>query len=264
MSDDEAIRCIKKDRWFVCSGEPTLNPRLMADADRKFSDEEFALILRKASELQDGSAVVEGVSGGISLDEIKAIAQEVGIDPAAVDRVATMMPHAESEGAISRLMGGPTKYRLEHTAEGRIGEADVARLLDAVRRASGHHGKVEYGPQGFEWSTVGEVSQIYATAVPGKEGTHIRVTADRGPASFLTFFFNFLGWMVAAGITGAVIDPESVAVGAAIFSGGVLGGIAQGRMVWAKTTKSIRAKLHRIMEPLTGAAEEVGQKELTD
>jgi len=236
----------------------------MADFHRKFSDEEFALILRKASELQDGPGPVEGVSGGISLDEIKAIAQEVGIDPAAVDRVAAMMPHAESEGAISRVMGGPTKYRLEQTARGQVSEADVARLLDAVRRASGHHGKVEYGPQGFEWSTVGEVSQIYVTAVPGKDGTHLRVTADRGPASLLTFFFNFLGWMVAAGITGAVIDPESAAVGAAILSGGVLGGIAQGRLVWAKTTKSVRAKLHRIMEALTGVVDEAGQKKLTD
>ncbi len=236
----------------------------MADADRKFSDEEFALILRKASELQDRPATVEGGSGGISLDEIKAIAQEVGIDPSAVDRVAAMMPHAESEGAISRLMGGPTKYRLEQTVQGHVSEADLARLLDAVRRASGHHGKVEYGPQGFEWSTVGEVSQIFATAVPGRDGTHLRVTADRGPASFLTFFFNFLGWMVAAGITGAVIDPESAAVGAAIFSGGVLGGMAQGRIVWAKTAKSVRAKLHRIMEALTGAVEDSDRKELTD
>jgi hypothetical protein len=236
----------------------------MADADRKFSDEEFALILRKASELQDGPATAEGMSGGISLDEIKAIAQEVGIDPGAVDRVAPMMPHTESEGAISRLMGGPTKYRLEQTARGRVSEADVARLLDAIRRASGHHGKVEYGPQGFEWSTVGEVSQIYVTAVPGTDGTHLRVTADRGPASGLIFFFNFLGWMIAAGITGAVIDPESAAVGAAIFSGGVVGGIAQGRMVWAKTTKSIRAKLHRIMEAVAGVADEAERKELTD
>jgi hypothetical protein len=236
----------------------------MADADRRFSDEEFALILRKASELQDRPATIEGMPGGISLDEIKAIAREVGIDPGAVDRVAAMMPHAESEGAISRLMGGPTKYRLEQTARGTVGEADVARLLDAVRRASGHHGKVEYGPQGFEWSTVGEVSQIFVTAVPGKDGTYVRVTADRGPASFLTFFFNFLGWMVAAGITGAVVDPESAAVGAAIFSGGVLGGIAQGRIVWARTTKSVRAKLHRIMKALTGAVGEEERKELTD
>ena len=140
----------------------------------------------------------------------------------------------------------------------------MARLLDAIRRASGHHGKVEYGPQGFEWSTVGEVSQIFVTAVPGKDGTYLRVTADRGPASFLTFFFNFMGWMVAAGITGALIDPESAAVGAAIFSGGVLGGIAQGRMVWAKTTKSIREKLHRIMEAVAGVADEAEPKGLTD
>jgi hypothetical protein len=236
----------------------------MADADRKFSDEEFALILRKASELQDRPATAEGMSRGISLDEMKAIAQEVGIDPGAVDRVVAMMPHAESEGAISRLMGGPTKYRLEHTARGTVGEADVARLLDAVRKASGHHGKVEYGPQGFEWSTVGEVSQIFVTAVPGKDGTHVRVTADRGPASFLTFFFNFLGWMVAAGITGAVVDPESAAVGAAIFSGGALGGIAQGRVVWAKTTKRLREKLHRIMAAVTRVADEAERKELTD
>jgi len=226
----------------------------MSDTDRKYTEEEFALILRKAAEIQDGPGGAD-VGAGISLDEIRTIAREVGIEVAAVDRAAALLPRAASRGALARIMGGPTSYRLESEVRGAVGEADLPRILDAVRRAADHHGRVEYGPGGFEWSTVGEVSRIHVTTLPAENGTHIRVTADRNGASVVTFFFNLLGWMVAAGITGAVVDPDSAAVGAAILSGGVLGGLVQGRVVWAWTTKTIRGKLQRIMTAVTGAAE---------
>ncbi len=234
----------------------------MTDSDRKFSEEEFALILKTASEIQERPTSAGGGPDGISLDEIRAIAKEVGIDPSAVDRAAAMVPRAEMEGRIAKLMGGPTKYRLEHTADGKISEADLAKLLDAVRRAAGQHGKVEYGPRGFEWNTVEELSVIYAFAVPAEDETYLSVTADRGPAALLTVFLSCMGWMVAAGMTGAVINPESAAVGAAILAGGFTGGVIQARVLWGLTTKSIRKRLHGIMESLTGAAEEAGRARL--
>lgn len=229
----------------------------MADADRKYNDEEFALILRKASQIQDGSGGAD-TDAGLSLDEIRAIAREVGIDPTAVDRAAALVPRTASRrDAFSRVMGGPTLYRLESTVQGTMSETDMARMLDSVRRAAEHHGKVEYGPRGFEWSTQGDVNQINVTALPLEDGLHIRVTADRGGAALLTVFFSFLAWLVAAGITGATVDPGSATVGASIVAGGLLGGFAQSRILWTRSTRAIRDKLQRIMSSLTGAAESV-------
>ena len=52
--------------------------------DQKYSEEEFALILRKAAELQASPKAVQR-TGGMSLEEMKSIAQEAGIDPALVE-----------------------------------------------------------------------------------------------------------------------------------------------------------------------------------
>ncbi len=227
----------------------------MADAERKYTDEEFTLILRKASQIQDrgGGADTET---GLSIEEIQAIAREVGIDPVAVERAAALVPRTASRDALARFMGGPIRYRLETTVRSTLSEEDQARLLDAVRRAAEHHGKAGYGPGGFEWSTVGEVSQIHATVSPMKDGACIRVTADRGGAVVLTLFFSLVQWLVTAGITGAVIDPSSTAVGVAIVSGGFLAGLVQSRLLWARTTRTIREKLQRVMAALTEATED--------
>ena len=63
-------------------------------SERRYSDEEFALILRNASALQErrseGGAVV--TSEGLTLEEIRSIAADVGLDPEAVTTAAALLP----------------------------------------------------------------------------------------------------------------------------------------------------------------------------
>lgn len=61
----------------------------MSNDSRRFSDEEFALVLRKALELQDGRTL-----------------------PALVDRAVSLLPDHKLSGA-ERILGGPTRYRLD-------------------------------------------------------------------------------------------------------------------------------------------------------
>ncbi|MCK5653030.1 MAG: hypothetical protein KAJ42_16690, partial [Gemmatimonadetes bacterium] len=89
---------------------------------RRYSDDEFALILRKASELQadDPERVFsagEHPSEGLSLSEIQSIAREAGIDPHRVAEAAATLS-TEAVSTAAKILGGPTRYHLEYTRAG--------------------------------------------------------------------------------------------------------------------------------------------------
>jgi hypothetical protein len=216
--------------------------------ERRFTEEEFGLILTKASELQTRPKHLGSGDGeGLSLEEIKAVAGEVGIDPALVDRAASLLPRKEEASRMATLAGGPTRFRLEHTIPRRLTEEDQIKLLDAVRASLGQHGKVLPGTPGLEWSNHGDVSQIYVTAVPGSEGTDVRVTANRDGAAILTVVFSTLGGLLAGVATGASLEPTGLLLGAGVFAGGGLLGLGTARAIWAATTRSMRRRLNDLM-----------------
>src|SRR4051812_34494313 len=57
---------------------------VMVDDQRVYSDEEFALILRKAAELVSHTETPATSSGGLTLAEMKAAAAQAGFDPVLV------------------------------------------------------------------------------------------------------------------------------------------------------------------------------------
>lgn len=85
-----------------------------ASKDRTYSEEELAVILRRAVELQERpTGQVPVRSEGFSLREIQAIAREVGLDPDAVARAAaTLTP--EGRSGLARVLGGATSHELEY------------------------------------------------------------------------------------------------------------------------------------------------------
>ena len=72
----------------------------MADVpggNRKFNDEEVALIIKRAAELQQTEQVEQEPSSALSLSEVEEIAKEAGIDPALIRRAASTL---DSPGAL--------------------------------------------------------------------------------------------------------------------------------------------------------------------
>ena len=72
------------------------------DDERRYSDEEFALILRRAVEIEgrptpepEAPTLPLPPSDGLTLTEIQEIAGEAGIDPAAVAEAASALSLAE-------------------------------------------------------------------------------------------------------------------------------------------------------------------------
>jgi len=221
----------------------------MSDDVRRFSDEEFSLVLRKALELQDGRALPSLPSEGLSLEDMKAVAREVGLDPALVDRAVSLLPDQELSLA-QRLMGGATRYRLEHSASRVLSKEDLTRVLDIIRRETQHHGKVTSELDGVTWQKVGEASEFHVSLFPRDGGTEVRVSVNRETASLLTWFFSVAGGMMAAGITGGIVAPETVAVGLAIAGTGLAGGLTLARTLWTRSSKAVRAESDRLMAAL--------------
>ena len=112
----------------------------MSENDRKkrrYSEEEFALILSKASEIQRSSGgQAEGLGpGGLTLEEIQSIATEAGIDAEAVTRAASILGALEPEekaGLARLIFGGPSTFHLDCEIPGRLQPEEIGRILEQI------------------------------------------------------------------------------------------------------------------------------------
>lgn len=224
--------------------------------DRRYSDNDLALILRKALQLQDRQpGEVPGPADGLTLHEIQAIAREIGLDAELIERAAAALPATE-ESAAARFFGGPQRYRLEYTARGELSRDGLNRVVDSIRRTTGHQGKLEEALGSMEWQTVGELSQIAVRVSPHEGETSIQIIGDRSAASAVLFIVPMVIGAIGIGITGAVVEPTSVAGIVGVITGPLTAAFLTGRTIWATTTKRFRRKLRDLMDAVSRTVDE--------
>ena len=230
--------------------------------ERRYSETEFALILRKAAELSppvDRSGSAEGGhEGGLTLDEMKSIAAEVGLDPALVERATSLLPRQSSSSTLERVIGGPTNFRLEHVVRGGIDEDDVPLISNAIRAGAEHHGTLETNAAGIEWSSIEETARMHVTVSREGDSTRVVVTGDRKGGLVVTGILGALATtMVGIGVLVALegFDVGSAAIGWPIFLGSIGASLATARAIWSRGTRTMQDRLQRIMEGVVGAVE---------
>ncbi len=227
--------------------------------DRRFSDEEFALILRRASEMQEGGSKPPALRTGMSLEEIKSIAVEAGIDPAKIAKAASLLARSDHAGTAAKIFGGPSKYHLEYAAKGEIPQEDLGRLVDVIRRATKDQGKGTQVLDAFEWHTIGGGDRIYVNITPRDGETTVQIIADRTATGILTFLGSGLPWLIAAVAIGEGLDVSSVVGIASVLAGAAGGALLTFRTFWKSTATGFRRKLTGLMEDITVAAEDAAQ-----
>lgn len=223
----------------------------MTSDERRYSEEEFAEILRRASELQsppDGeSPDAKGSSGGalqrprgMSLAEITSIAREVGIEPDLIRKAAAAV------GSRRVLIEGisPDRFVLKQSVPGEMDRDDLARVLTAVRDTAGLHGETTSTVSGLEWKG-GEVigTVVSADTLDGK--TEFRVAVDANSAKVLSHLFPGLAGAFGAAIVGAGVEP-GLAAGTALMAGGIAGGLGTGRLIWNRVLARARRNAERL------------------
>jgi hypothetical protein len=86
-----------------------------SDHERRYSDDEFALVLRLASEVKSPGELAPPPPSreGLTLSEMREIAAEVGIHPDRVSRAVALLPPGDESIGV-RLLGGHPRHRQEH------------------------------------------------------------------------------------------------------------------------------------------------------
>ena len=213
--------------------------------ERRYSDSEVALILRRAIEMQQDPAVR---GEGLRLQELRDIAREIGLDPELVAAAANQLP-ATGQGHLARFLGGTFTHDIRQVHEPALSPDQLQGLVMAIRSAMEHQGRTREVMGSLEWTTVGEVSQVAVTATPHEGRTTIHILADRTGSAVLTVGGSIGLGLFAAAITGAIFQPD-LAVGLAVMGAGAAGGLILARTIWQRTTRGFQRKLARLNEAI--------------
>jgi hypothetical protein len=223
----------------------------MSDDQRVYSDEEFAIILRKATELASRAEVPASSSAGLTLTEMKAAAAQVGFDPALVERAARLLAEGVTASPLERLIGGPLRHDQKAHFPIKLDEHGAARLLSAVRIGAGQSGVGHSSSMGMTWNAGGEsLEPLSVAARSGEDGTSVSVALDRratllavAAGSGLTMFLTVLFAVFA-------LYPEAPALGYGGLIAGIGGVFAVARGYWASSTRKARERISAVMDDI--------------
>src|SRR4051794_38915354 len=126
--------------------EPTSN--------RRYNEKEVALIIKRASELQQSDTTAESGTG-MSLAELEQVAREAGLDPALVRRAATDLDTRVTDQTPNGFLGAPTALRLERTIDGEVTSEEFEPLVLEMQRELGQVGSATSLGRSLQWTVQG-------------------------------------------------------------------------------------------------------------
>lgn len=196
-------------------------------SERRFDDEEVALILKRAAE---SSAVTLASRGeGLTLSQLRQVASEAGIDPVAVDQAAHALDSRVAQ-SNSPLLGTPLSPQYERVVPGHVTEEDFPEVLLAIRRVMGRQGVVERDLGGFHWRARDAMGGRYITIHAEGERTLVRALGNfRDGATVSSMLGGIVGLMASLvvlktsgllstlGVANAPIMAASIVLPARIF-----------------------------------------------
>ncbi len=108
--------------------------------ERKFNEEEVALIVKRAAELQQTQQAESEPSTALTLIEVEEIAREAGIDPKLIRQAAHGLDRPSETSRPSLWLGAPTRLVFERVVDGEIPTEDFEPLINEIRRTFGDNG----------------------------------------------------------------------------------------------------------------------------
>jgi hypothetical protein len=153
-------------------------------AEPQYTEKQVLALLRRAAEYQAGasSAAVDGLSA----DQVRAMALELGIAPEAIDMALRTGVEPESRHWMERFVGAPISEELDVVADGVV-DADLwADYVFNLRKRFGITGTITAVGNSFEWMAANNELMGVNVAATAKGGrTRLRAATDGWGAAFL-------------------------------------------------------------------------------
>ena len=230
--------------------KPTPSPSV---GERRYTEEELALILNRAAERQEG---VQANAPRYTLADIQEIAAGAGIAPDHVASVAATLRDARApEGGV---FGAPHRFRFEESIEGEVSDEVIGELFDLTRRTLGEQGEVTEALGTVEWKSQDAFGHSYVTVARRAGRTTIGILSARsdslalaGTVGGVGAFFGSIGIGMALVSTGVLAGPLAAIAGVAIASGSTW---AATRAVWRRYARGVVERTGSLGSALVAAA----------
>ncbi|NNF38082.1 MAG: hypothetical protein HKN71_05415 [Gemmatimonadetes bacterium] len=233
-------------------------------SERRYTDQEVTRLLQRAADL-DRDVGGTGVARGLSLAELRDIAAEAGIDPAAVTRAAGELRTLPTSRAGATLLGASPVVRRTAAVAARLSPDALSRLVDVVDDEVPAQGTVGEALGSVRWTSSNRFLSRQVVIQPGDGETVVRV--EERFTNRVRGILHGIPATYGGGIA-LVVAIEAAAAGpgaaTAIAVGGAIAGMGLGRALWSAIRGGSRRRVDRLAERLEDEAAELARSEGDD
>ena len=211
-----------------------------ADA-RRYTDQEVALVIKRAAEWQvKETERTESSATGLSLTELEQVAREAGLDPALVRRAAVDLDTRNSTSPHSHFLGAPSIISIERTIRGEISSDEYEPIVEELRRAFNDNGFPSTLGRSLAWTSMQSSRgrhqggrSVNVTVSPRGGNTVIRAEESLRPIA--GGLFGGLMGGIGGGTTGLTVTVGLNVMHSAMFAGGLWLSVLGGSYLLART-----------------------------
>lgn len=218
----------------------------MSDGSRRFTDREVALVLKRATELEETEA--PGSAAGLSLDDLREIAREVGISPKALDRAVASLERGPPIG--TSLAGPPRVRKAVRAVPAELDQDGIARLMRVVDDRADSTGSITEALGSVRWTGQDRFKSTRVSVTPKDGETTIEVVEKAEPKMRRVFHLLPTAWaLMLAPLFLEMVEPSPVGmVGILILLVAV--GVGIGRAGWTLVSAASARRVGRLAESL--------------
>lgn len=223
--------------------------------DRRFTDREIGLILRRAVELEENSPSAGlPAARGLTLEELQDIGRDAGIDPSMVALAAQELDGRKGLEPLTP-MGPSGARRAVRTIPGKLPEEVTSELMRIVDREVEAQGTVGEALGGVRWTSNTRFLSTQVSVEPSGNDTLLRVEerfsdAVRGPLHGIP-----AAWGLVIGLA-VGLEELALALPLAIVISAIaaLVGWGVGDLVWRGASARSRKRVAALTEQLATEA----------
>lgn len=220
---------------------------------RRYTEAEVRAILAKAVQKMEPGPRAE--AGDLTLDEIKAIGAEVGIDPVSLERAARAVSPVQPDRR-ALWAGAPTAVTVERRVAGSLDSIQKTEILSVIRKEMGSPGRLSELTDLLEWRSEGELGQRVITLSSGDGVTAVDGMADLTQAAVITHLPATLLGIVGSAIGFMVSANDGNEIGMMLFIALLPIVLLATRTVFGRVARSEADKLERAVEELASLVED--------
>jgi hypothetical protein len=228
----------------------------VSQQSRRFTDREVAIVLQKASELDE--AVDSDAAGGLSISDLEEIAREVGISASAIQRAVAQLDRGRRPGPS--LSGAPLVRKAAHALPTKLGRDAVADLVRLIDEHADGAGAVTEALGSVRWTNSDRFRSTRVSITPRPSETSIEVVEKTTPRMRRIFHALPAAWavMLAGPVLGALEPSLAGGLGLAAMAALVGGGL--GRAAWSLWSASSARRVRSLAETLANASLEAARE----